>query len=266
MDIAYSKKKIDFLWMGAATWTLQIDNELKLASDPCLCDQGTVQDYGFFKAKRLVAACCCKEDFDNVDLWLISHNHEDHLDEAGAKSITPLAEVVTHENTLKKLQHISREKLHVLKWHQSRQFQLNGFTIEVTAIPAIHGSNFISAYFAGGVNGYWIKISKEQFSLTLYMTGDTVNHPTVTKAVEGKKPDILIANIGGVNKDVFGGPLTFTNKALLDFSILVQPALILPIHFDTFSHYKDSIEELQAKEQHIVIPKAGEALELSTLL
>jgi N-acyl-phosphatidylethanolamine-hydrolysing phospholipase D len=262
MENKSEKKNMFFKWMGAATWTLQID-DLRIASDPCLCDKGTVQDFTFFKAKRIDSPACRLHDFDDINLWLITHNHEDHIDKGGASKIEPSSEVVTHRNAIKKLKHVPKDHLHILDWHQTKKLRLEGFEIEITAIPAVHGSNFISAFLAGGVNGYWLKISKADFVVNIYITGDTVNHPKVTKVVAGSRPDVLIANLGGVNNGSFGGPLTFTVQALAEFSNLVLPKLTVPIHFHTFSHYTEPIEDLKLTEEQLIVPVLGEMVDIA---
>lgn len=255
------RKKYLFKWYGAATWTLKVE-DLTIASDPCLCDKDSILDFTFFKAQRMIAPVCEDYDFDNVDLWLITHNHEDHIDEAGSKKIDSDSEVVTHQNALNKLKHLPQDKVHVLNWHESITFHLKNFKIEIQAIPAIHGSNFISAYLAGGVNGYWIKLTKENYSAEFYIASDTVIHSKVISAVKDRKPDVLIANIGAVNKHIFGGPLTLTAKTLIDFSKIVQPQTIIPIHYDTFSHYKETVSEL-TNLPNFLIPGVGETVELT---
>lgn len=43
---------LTFHWVGGATWSLTVDG-ITVAGDPVLCPAGTVQDYGWFRSRRL---------------------------------------------------------------------------------------------------------------------------------------------------------------------------------------------------------------------
>ena len=65
-----------FYWIGGATFILSIGN-LNIAVDPVLCTKGIVQDYFWFKSRRIEEPVYNERDFDNIDLCLITHNHKD---------------------------------------------------------------------------------------------------------------------------------------------------------------------------------------------
>lgn len=80
-------------WIGGATFILSIGN-LNIAVDPVLCQKGTVQDYFWFKSERIEQPVYSEGDFENIDLWLITHNHEDHLDSIGLSKISSSSKVI----------------------------------------------------------------------------------------------------------------------------------------------------------------------------
>jgi len=165
--------RIVFNWIGGATFVLNI-GDLNIACDPVLCPKGTVQDFFWFKSQRIEHPVYSENDFENIDLWLITHNHEDHLDRIGISKISEAAEVVCNKNSSKILQENGRNNLTILNWKQTKVIFLKGYGIEIEAIAAIHGVNPLSALFAGKVNGYYLTISRGKSKTRIYITGDTV--------------------------------------------------------------------------------------------
>jgi len=45
--------KIEFIWVGNATFVINIDNKLKFACDPCLVPKDEIVKFSFFDSKRL---------------------------------------------------------------------------------------------------------------------------------------------------------------------------------------------------------------------
>lgn len=237
---------IHFKWIGCATWVLNID-DLKIACDPVLCPKNTVQTYApGLKSKRLTEPVFDEDDFKDIDIWLISHEHEDHLDEQGLSKIDPESIIIANKKAKKTLQTIHPENLNIVQCDQVLTFKIDGLTVEITAMPAVHASNSLMAFLLGGGNGYWINIKKKDAVLKIYVSGDTINHKKVINALHGCKADILIANIGAPFQNAFGGPFTFTTKTLQSVVDTIKPDIILPVHFGTFSHFRESSSTIKA--------------------
>ncbi|MBX2842891.1 MAG: MBL fold metallo-hydrolase [Flammeovirgaceae bacterium] len=235
-------KNLHFKWIGGATWVLYYQG-LRIACDPVLCNKGTLQDYGFFKSKRITGPKCVEDDFKGIDLWLITHAH--HLDDAGLQKIEPDSKILTHKNAVKKLKSIAPLDLNKMRSGKTIFFQKGEIEIEVEAMPAVHGNNLISSKLAGGVNGYWININYQFEQISIYVTGDTVLNNRIRNHLKNKKVDILIPNMGGVLENRFGGPLTMNAAMLEEMSNLLKPSLIFPVHFNSFKHYSEPIEKLK---------------------
>lgn len=151
MDIA-------FKWIGGATFILTAGN-LVISVDPVLCRKGKVQDYFWFKSERIEEPVYLKTDFDNSDLWLITHNHEDHLDNPGLSKIQPSSRIVCNKNSSGILLKNGKNNIAVLNWNQKTEFTAKDGTIEIEAIPAVHGINPLSSLLAGKGNGYYLVIT-----------------------------------------------------------------------------------------------------------
>lgn len=234
---------ITFKWIGAATWVLTID-DLKIASDPALCAKDTLQNHRYFKAKRRTNPKLHEDDFKDIDFWLLTHAHEDHIDAYGVTKILPETKIYANSNLKKWLKLIYAKNVDYLKWGMKKTFEKESTKITIEAIPCVHASNYIAAKLAGNVNGYWLTIKKDNSTIQIYVTGDTVNHKKVKTYLKGREADIIIPNIGGGGLDKFGGPYTFTASQFVDFIHTINPKVILPVHHRTFSIYRESIEKL----------------------
>lgn len=253
---------ISFKWIGAATWILQIDG-LKFACDPILCKKNTVIDLKYFKSIRRTDPHYTSSDFDNIDCWLLTHTHADHIDKAGISKIDTHTHVYSHKNL--KFQFANRNDINIsyMKWGEKMTLSKGSSLIEIEAVPCVHGSNNLSAFLSGGCNGYWIKITRDKKSLDIYVTGDTVDHPKVRKHIFNRKVDIVIPNIGGSGLGKFGGPFTFTARSFKNILDLIHPKIILPVHHSSFSLFREPIGELyKLNDNRIVKFKEGETVNL----
>ncbi len=211
-----------------------------------------MQDFFWFKSKRIEEPFYEDADFVNIDLWLLTHNHEDHIDKLGLSKIDKSTKLIIHNNLKAKLKGYNYK---ILKHKQIHKFKIKDLQIVIEAIPAIHGINPISAIAAGGVNGYWLTIIKDKKKVKIYISGDTVFKNKVAKVLKNRKPDIYIPNVGGASKGTIFGTLTMTAKMLSKFIKLINPKIILPVHYGTFSHYNEPIaevEKLYNKNIHII--------------
>ena len=238
--------KIHFKWIGAATWVLKID-DLKIACDPVLCPKDTIHKYAPGRnSKRLTEPVFDEEDFKNVDIWLISHEHEDHLDKHGLSKIDAEAIIVANKKAERILQTIEPTNLNIVQYNQVLTFEMGELTVEIKAMPTVHASNALLAFVLRGGNGYWLNIKKKDALLQIYVTGDTINHDKVINTLHGYKADILIANIGAPFQNTFGGPVTFTIKTLQTIIDTIRPDVILPVHFGSFTHFQESSQTIKA--------------------
>jgi len=257
--------KISFQWIGGATFILTFDN-LKIAIDPVLCSKGTIQDYFWFKSERLEEPVYQKEDFNNVDLWLITHNHEDHLDEKGLQMMSEDSMVISNANSVKKLNLKTFIKHRILDWGKTDDFYINGYKIEIIAIPAIHGVNPLSALFAGKVNGYFLKITKDEKTYNIYMTGDTVYKKRIVDILKDKAIDLLIPNMGAAKQGSWIMTLTLNAKMLKKMITQLQPKMVIPVHYGTFEHYREPLAKiLELKDKCIRIIPLGSKIALPSV-
>ena len=255
---------LGFKWIGGASFILSLEGGLKIAVDPVLCPKGTIQNFFWFRSTRLVDPSYTKADYDGVDLWLITHNHEDHLDEIGLSKINTSDRVVCNKNSYKKLQKHGVEDLHLLKHHQIQSFTIKNYEIHIQAVPAVHGINPLSALFAGNVNGYYVQIRKGNKTRTIYITSDTIFRKSLLKKIQDKNIDLLIPNMGAAKQGSWIMTLTLNAKMLKKLVDYLNPGLVIPVHYGTFKHYVEPVERIiKIDDPRIIIVPEGNSVNIS---
>ena len=150
-----------------------------------------------------------------------------------------------------------------LAWHQKKVIALESYHIDIEAIPAVHGSTFLTRFLMGRVNGYLLTIRHENDQKTIYISADTVFVPEIPAALQDRKIDLFIPNMGQARLKMIGGPITMDIPMLRRFMQELKPALTLPVHVDDFSHFETSRSELKAYEQNdLKVLGNGESLKI----
>jgi len=126
-----------------------------------------------------------------------------------------------------------------------------GFSVSVEAIPMIHGVLPPVARLAGGGNGYWVEITGNESTFVFYLTGDTVPHRRVRRAISGRTCDLFIPYLGAAKvgrglQATLMGPLTMNVKMMERMRRLITPRITIPIHYGTFGHYSEPVESVRA--------------------
>ena len=225
---------VEFYYVGAATCLLNIDNCVKIGIDPALLPKDSEVNFKSFNSVRKNAPDVKEGIFDNIDLWLITHSHEDHLDRFGIDVINQDSVVICES---KNTADILNRKCKVLKWNNSYTFTKGDILVEIIAVPAYHAKNFLICKSVGKVNGYILKIKSGNTERNIYFTGDTVFSKKVVNAVS-KPVDVMIANLGNVKGNSLIGPLTMNLKMLDRFIKIIEPNVVVPVHIDDYSHYE----------------------------
>lgn len=252
--------QIDLNVIGGATWVLNVDNKFKIACDPVLAPINTEYNSIFLKSKRIKSPVYDESTFQNVKVWLITHNHFDHVDTWGLKKILKKDCVVSNKNSYKLLNKTNNENTIILDWYETQNLKIQDITLDIQAMPAFHGNNFFTRNLMGKVNGYLLKIRNNDFKKTIYITSDTVFSNSIAKNLKNQDIDILIANMGQVKSKMWGGPLTMDISMLNRFIGSLNPEITIPIHIDDFSHYESSVEML--KENNLEIIENGSLITL----
>ncbi|HEY1406786.1 MAG TPA: MBL fold metallo-hydrolase, partial [Spirochaetota bacterium] len=219
-----------------------------IASDPVLCLAGHIQNYGWFKTKRVTGPVYDETDFENINLWLLTHNHEDHIDQFGLKVIAGDATVVAHTSLKKILSRTRLRDIRFLSTPETTSYMSGETTISITAIPAIHARTKLLGTFIGNGNGYVLKIEKNMKNYVVYVTGDSLFNESVLEYLPGSPLDLVIANAGAAHIDRFAlsrlvGRITNNNDDIRKMAEVLKPRMLIPVHWETFTHYYESVTD-----------------------
>lgn len=247
---------VSFTYYGVACGVLSINDEFHLGIDPDLSPEGTLVRFKGFSSVRMSSPHDDNSLLDKVNLWLLTHGHQDHLDDQGKKFLIDKPVICQSKNLARVL---PGSNASVLEWGQESCFIHGDYKIRIKAIPAYHASNLLMQKIVGKVNGYVISISNFCEDVVIYFTGDTIFSPKLMKNLP-EKIDIVFANLGAVRSDSFGGPFTMDLPMLNQLKQSVNSKNIFPIHIDDYSHYLTTKQEVESQGYKVL--RIGEKLSI----
>lgn len=256
---------VSFKWIGGATWVLQFDT-VKIACDPVLCTEGHVQDYRYFKTKRVNSPMFLDSDFKKVNLWLLTHAHEDHIDRYGKQVIHEDSTIVSHKSLRAIFKNKADADIRFLDWHEETEISVAGYAVKVKAVPALHAKRKIFGGMVGNGNGYLVEISGNESKYRIYVTGDSVYDKSMLRHVGNSRVDLIIANAGSamVGKSFLSkiiGRITNNIDDLREMCSEMKPGNLIPVHWGTFTHYSEIIDPGSFNDIGAVkIVKVGETI------
>jgi L-ascorbate metabolism protein UlaG (beta-lactamase superfamily) len=258
---------ITFKWIGGATWILQV-NDIKIACDPVLCPEGHIQDYKFFKTERLNNPVYDGSDFKNVNLWLLTHNHEDHIDKYGMQMIEKDSVIISHKGLESLFNKNKYTGLKFLNWGEETEISANDINIKIRAVPAVHAKNILPGIAVGNGNGYLLEITWRVLLFRIYVTGDAVYNKKIVKHIGNANIDLIISNAGSAmaGKSFMSrviGRITNNISDIKKMNSDLKPEMLIPVHWGTFSHYTEILTpDSFNKSGNIKVLNPGETINL----
>lgn len=247
---------ISFTYFGVACGVISIDNQFFIGIDPDLSPKETSVQFKGFVSEKQTDVYKDESLLSKVDVWLITHGHQDHLDDVGKDYLKEKTVISPNRKILDGVPCLNNS---VLRWGEEQAFQVADYCITIKALPAYHASNYIMRKIVGKVNGYQLTITSSSETKVIYFTGDTVLYPDLIQIVP-KNIDAIFANLGAVKSGSFGGPFTMDLKMLNRMNDLLQPKRIYPIHIDDYSHYKTTKNEVESAGYRVLA--VGEIIDI----
>jgi L-ascorbate metabolism protein UlaG (beta-lactamase superfamily) len=250
------------IWFGHSSYLLQID-ELKILVDPVF--SRSTSPFSFigntsYQGTDFIRA----EDFDKIDILLITHDHYDHLD---MKSILKLKEKVGHFLTsLGVAEHLERwgvpsEKIIELAWDEHAS--ISG--LKFTAAPARH---FSGRKFKRGQT-LWSSFILETPLYKIFLGGDSGYESHFKMIGDQYGPfDLAILECGQYND--YWPYIHMFPEQVVQAAKELKAELLLPVHWGKFTlalhDWNDSIlrvvRSAEQQQQKIATPLLGETLVL----
>ena len=251
---------IQVIHIGGPTVIIEIDG-LRIITDPTL-DPPSIFPTGPGGSIEKLSGPAMK-DIGHIALVLLSHDqHSDNLDNAGRKLISEVEETFSTKAAAERLQ---GSVIGLEPWETRWITTPSGDDLAITATPARHGPTNIEN-LAGDVIGFVLTMDG-QTPFEIYLTGDTVFYEGVKEVASRFHPKYVFIFAGAARP---GTPfnLTMGSNDAIDTAFTFPDAVIIPVHYEGWSHLSEPIETLQQSfgalgiHDRLKILKAGEATTL----
>ncbi|MCC6124550.1 MAG: MBL fold metallo-hydrolase [Pirellulales bacterium] len=213
---------ITLWWLGQSGLILKSPSGKIAAIDPYLTNScKAIGDRYGFDLDRLTPPPIAPEQLVGIDLYALSHSHDDHLDPetlAGYRAAGGSGPFLAPHETADKLRAAGVPDEQIIVTWPNQTCQIGDFRIRTTlALP----------YDADDLThvGYIVRVDSGP---TIYVTGDTAFHESLYHAAAPDRPDILFTVINGAFRNL--GPAEAARLAkMLDVKIAI------PCHYDLFA-------------------------------
>jgi L-ascorbate metabolism protein UlaG (beta-lactamase superfamily) len=223
--------------IGGPTALIECDG-FRLLTDPTFDPPGEYQ-LPHVKLVKTAGPALGAEEIGAVDAVLLSHDqHSDNLDEGGKVFLAKAKRVLTTKIGAKRL---GGNAEGLAPWQSTTLTSAKGSKLTVTATPARHGPAGIEP-LAGDVIGF--VLSFEDGTPPVYITGDTVWYDGVAEVAKRFKAGLVMPFAGSAQTR---GPfhLTMDVNDTIETARAFPDALIVPVHYDSWAHFKQNGNDLR---------------------
>jgi len=254
----------EIIWFGHSSYLIKVDG-LRILVDPIFSI--TPSPFSFIGSKAFMGTdVVTAEQFKNIDILLITHDHYDHLDYQSILKIAPQAKsIVTSLGVGAHLERwgIKADKINELGWNQSLT-SFNG--LEFTAVPARH---FTGRKFKRNQT-LWSAFVLKTASCKLFLGGDSGYDTHFAKIGEEFGPfDLALLECGQYN--TYWPYIHMFPEETVQAAIDLKAKVLMPVHWGKFSlamhPWDESIKRVvlaaSAKDFPLVTPKLGETVVLN---
>ena len=204
---------------------------------------------------KLIGPAIPASQLGPIDVVLLSHDqHKDNLDDAGRALLPSVPTVLSTPDAATRIPGVRGLE----NWESIDLPRPDGGVLTVTGVPALHGPEGAEAVL-GVVTGF--VLTGEDLP-TVYVSGDNASIDLVKQIADRFAPiDTAILFAGAARTPLMdGAPLTLTSEAAAEAAHLLDPATIIPVHTEGWSHFSEGPDHLAA-----TFTKAGLSNRLHTL-
>ncbi|MFC5284777.1 MBL fold metallo-hydrolase [Pedobacter alpinus] len=249
------------VWFGHSSYLLRLDGKSILV-DPVFNRASPIKLFGKPFATSYQYSV---DDFEDIDILVITHDHYDHLDYETVKALIPKTKcIITSLGVDAHLKSwgANTEQLKVLNWHES----VNILDLDFTSLPARH---FSGRKFKRGET-LWSSFALKTAHKNIYLGGDSGYDSHFKEIGENYGPfDLAILECGQYGK-YWPKIHLFPHEVLLASTDL-KAKVLLPVHWAKFSlsthGWTTSIDELmahaKASDYPVCTPQLGAVLDLN---
>lgn len=257
----------EMIWFGHSSYLIKI-NGLRILVDPIFSK--TPSPFSFIGSKAFLGTEMVKaEEFKNIDVLIITHDHYDHLDYESILKIAPeVKSIVTSLGVGSHLERwkINKEKINELSWNESITL-FN--SLQLTAVPARH---FTGRKFKRNQT-LWSAFVLKTDNFRLFLGGDSGYDAHFAKIGEEHGPfDLALLECGQYN--AYWPYIHMFPEETVQAAIDLKAKILMPVHWGKFSlamhpwnePVKRVVLAAAAKKLPLVTPKLGETIILNEYL
>jgi L-ascorbate 6-phosphate lactonase len=219
-----------------------------VAVDPYLTNScKAIGESSGFDMDRLVPPPLQPADLAEIDLYAITHSHQDHLDPQtlqGYRAAGGEGPYLAPAETCEKLRSLGVPNEQVVMTWPNHVHRIGDVSLRATFALPFGGDDLTHVGYLLFVDG----------GPTVYVSGDTAYHELIATTVAKHQPDILFPVING----------TFCNMTPADAARLakiVDPKLVIPCHYDLFPANAVSPELLRSNLRMLGLAERYRTLE-----
>jgi L-ascorbate metabolism protein UlaG (beta-lactamase superfamily) len=230
--------------LGGPTVLLEL-GAWRILTDPTFDAPGSTYAFGWGTASTKTAGpALAPEALAPVDVVLLSHDHHaDNLDGPGRALLPHAGAVLTTRAGARRLPGVNAVGLAPGETHTLRAPGKETLTIRAT--PCRHGPP-LSTPIVGAVIGFAATLG-DRDTVTVWMTGDTVLHRPVRQLAKRLDVDVLLIHLGRVRFPTTGRlRYSMDGKDALQFVELLRPRVVVPVHYEGWSHFSEPTSALHA--------------------
>jgi L-ascorbate metabolism protein UlaG (beta-lactamase superfamily) len=226
--------------VGGPTTVLDLGG-LRVVSDPTFDAPGP---HGYLT--KTAGPVVADDQLGPVDLVLVSHDiHPDNLDDRGRALALAAPLVLTTRSGAGRL---GQPAIGLAPWTSHTVRRPDGGELTVTAVPAVHGPEDGERDADGFVNCEVIGFVLSGPDLpVVYVSGDNASIQAVAE-IAGRTPAIdtvvLHAGAARVERRFGGRPLTLDSIRAAAAAAILQPAMVIPAHYDGWAHFSEGRADL----------------------
>lgn len=262
-----------FQWIGGPTYVLQLGS-FRILADPMLAPQG---DAAFMLKKDPMTGALnapvkrfvppASFDTAGIDLLMISHLHADHMDQQARDLLQKDLKVIVPPSNTALIKSWGFNNATGLEWSHDLTFRKGEEELHIITVRAMHAAEPLNKEL-GEVNGYIIEYKKGNEMYRIYWTGDTVWFDEIVQYKQYGRIDLLLPHLGAVGAGSALGRRGLNAEETVRIINTLHPALTIPVHHTTFSHYREPISVLQQQAEklpqgvQLQVPEEGKIMNL----
>ncbi|AXE17586.1 MBL fold metallo-hydrolase [Runella rosea] len=257
-----SSDKPVVVWFGHSSYFMHIDGK-NILVDPVF--SGNASPVSFFGANYNGSNVYSIDDFPELDLLIITHDHYDHLDYETVKKLQPkVKRVVTSLGVGSHLAHWGYDESQITELDWWEKTKLDS-TFDITAAPARH----FSGRGFKRMQTFWSSFILKTPQHNIYVGGDS-GYDTHFKEIGDKYGpfDLAILECGQYND--YWKYIHLMPEETAQAAVELRAKLLLPVHWSKFTlalhPWNESIQRVTKKakalNQPITTPMIGEKVEV----